>query len=177
MTDFDETFDIFSESGEPLGQAPRSQVHREGLWHRSVHVFLFDAGDRLILQQRAADKDVCAGLWDQSAAEHLKPGESYLDGARRGLAEELGISGVVLTPLGGPHAARLDQPEFGIRDYEFQQSFRGRHDGPLSPDPAEVAAIRTMTLIELSDALAAQPDAFTPWLRRDLVRCGIIRPF
>jgi isopentenyl-diphosphate delta-isomerase len=170
----EEEFEIFTRDGELLGRAPRSRVHREGLWHRSAQVFLFDSRGRLLLQRRVADKDVCGGLWDQSAAEHLVPGESYPSAARRGLEEELGIRGVDLEPLGEPFAGRLDQPELGIRDYELQQAFRGVWDGAVLPNPAEVAEVRAIALDELAAWTRREPEAFTPWFLRDAVRCGIL---
>ena len=170
----EEHFEIFTEAGELLGTAPRSQVHAEGLWHKSAQVFLFDSEGRLYLQRRADDKDVCPGMWDQSAAEHLTPGETYLQGARRGLAEELGISGVELTPLGEPFAGRLDQDELGIHDYELQQAFTGIWDGPVQPDPAEVAEVRSISLAALARWVQASAEDFTPWFLRDARRCGYL---
>jgi len=170
----EELFATFTVSGEPRGLVPRSVVHARGLWHRSVHVFLFDGEGRLYLQRRASSKDVCPGLWDQSAAEHLQPRESYVAGAGRGLAEELGISGVDLEPLGTTYAARLDLPELGIHDYELQQSFRGVWVGTLTPDPAEVAEVRAESLASLARWLSESPEDFTPWFRRDVYRCGIL---
>lgn len=170
----EELFETFTESGEPQGLVPRSRVHAQGLWHRSVQVFLFDDAGRLYLQRRVADKDVCAGLWDQSAAEHLTPGESWLDGAVRGLAEELGIGGVELTPLGEPFHGRLDQPERGIHDHELQQAFTGTWNGPVRPNPAEVAEVRPVPLDELATWTRRAPEAFTPWFLRDVVRYGFL---
>jgi isopentenyl-diphosphate delta-isomerase len=149
-------------------------VHREGLWHKSAQVFLFDSAGRLYLQRRAADKDVCGGLWDQSAAEHLKPGESHLEAAHRGLLEELGVEGVDLAPLGEPFAGQLDQPDLSVHDYELQQAFRGSYDGPIRVDPAEVDEVRRMDLETLADWIHSEPEAFTPWFLRDAVRCGIL---
>ena len=173
--DTEEQFATFTETGEPLGLVPRSRVHAEGLWHKSAQVFLFDAGGRLILQRRSADKDVCPGLWDQSAAEHLKPGESWLAGALRGLEEELGVTGITLEELGEPFHGRLDQPALGIHDYELQQAFRGIWAGPLSPDPVEVAEVRALPLDELTAWAEQSPEAFTPWFLRDAVRCGVLK--
>jgi len=174
MTDSDEQFEIFTKTGEPLGMASRSNVHREGLWHKSVQVFLFDGTGRLILQRRVATKDVCGGLWDLSVAEHLRPGESYLDGATRGMEEELGITDVPLEPIGSPYAGRLDQDALGIHDYELQQAFSGHHAGGLHPDPLEVADVRAVVLEDLRQWLRARPSEFTPWFQRDVIRCGII---
>lgn len=170
----EEQFDIFSAAGVHLGLAPRSQVHREGLWHKSAQIFLFDAVGRLYLQRRAAVKDICPGLWDQSVAEHLIPGETYLEAARRGLEEELGVTDVSLTSLGTPFAGRLDQPALGVRDYELQQAFQGIWDGPVVPDPAEVAEIRALDLDALTAWMRSEPDAFTPWFRRDAIRLGVL---
>ncbi len=174
MSNDEEQFEIFTADGARIGLAPRSRVHAEGLWHRSAQVFLFDSAGQLYLQRRVDDKDVCPGLWDQSAAEHLIPGETYPAGALRGLKEELGISGVTLTPLGEPYAGRLDQPELGIHDYELQQAFRGTWDGPLAPDPAEVSDMRTISLSALARWVREAPEDFTPWFLRDAVRYGIL---
>jgi isopentenyldiphosphate isomerase len=170
----EEQFEIFSEDGTLLGTAPRSRVHAEGLWHKSAQVFLFDSAGRLYLQRRVDEKDVCPGLWDQSAAEHLTPGESYLQGAHRGLAEELGVRGVALTPVGGVFSGRLDQPKLGVHDYELQQAFTGTWDGPIQIDPAEVAEVRSTPLEELARWVRADPEEFTPWFLRDALRCGIL---
>ncbi len=172
----EELFEILNEHGEPLGLAPRTQAHREGLWHRAVHVFVFRADGRLVIQRRQLDKDICPGAWDLSAAEHLKPGESYLDGAMRGLREELGVTAhVELELIGGTATARLELPERGIKDYEFQQSFRCLYEGPLTADPEEVADLQAVTLGDLAAAFASRPDDFTPWFREDAMRLGLVR--
>lgn len=170
----EEFFEIFSEEGEAIGQAARSTVHAEGHWHKSAQVFLFDDTGRLYLQRRVAEKDVCGGLWDMSVAEHLQPGESYLEGATRGLAEELGIHGIALQALGEPQQTRLDQPELGIHDHELQQVFSGTYQGPMDPDPAEVDEVQTITLQALEEWIRSKPEEFTPWLLRDLSRHSIL---
>ena len=174
MQDQEEQFEIFTEAGQPVGQASRSRVHAEGLWHRSAQVFLFDGTGRLVMQRRVAEKDVCGGLWDQSVAEHLLPGETYLAGAIRGLAEELGVTGVHLRTAGELAATRLDLPELGIHDWELQQAFTGSHTGPITPDPTEVAEIRMVALPELIAWIRDAPENFTPWFLRDVQRCNIL---
>lgn len=82
-----EQFDIFDETGAPLGVAPRARAHREGLWHRAANVFLFYSNGHLLIQRRQWDKDVWPGAWDLSVAEHLKPGETFKEAALRGFAE------------------------------------------------------------------------------------------
>jgi isopentenyldiphosphate isomerase len=167
-----ELFETFDADGHPQGLVPRSEVHRRGLWHRASNVFLFDSDERLYLQRRAACKDVWPNAWDLSVGEHLQPGETFEEAAHRGLAEELAVHNVVLTPLGDVVRGCIEIPELQIRDFEFQQTFRGVYDGPITADPGEVAAVRRLSLAELAAALAAKPDDFTPWLRSRLRAFG-----
>jgi len=163
-----ELFETFDEAGRPTGLAPRDRVHATGLWHRSAHVFLFDPDGALYIQQRAAGKDLFPGRWDFSVGEHLQPGESYLAAALRGLREELGVSGVTLTPLGAVRVYRCDIASAGIADHELQQAFQGCCNGPLTPDASEVAAVRSIVLPDLLAWTAREPDAFTPWFIKEL---------
>jgi len=169
-----ELFETFDDDGHPLGLVPRSDVHRRGLWHRASNVLLFDPADRLYLQRRAAGKDVWPNAWDVSVGEHLKPGETFEHAAHRGLAEELSIRGVALSPLGGIVRGCVDIPELGIKDHELQQSFHGVYDGAYAIDPVEVADVRRIALPDLAAEIAATPNAFTPWLRARLRDFGLI---
>ncbi len=169
-----EYFETYDVDGHPTGLVLRSEVHRLGLWHRATNVLLFDPAGRLYIQRRAARKDVWPNAWDISVGEHLKPGETYEQAAHRGLAEELAVSGVTLTALGGVVRAQIEVPESGIRDYELNQTFRGDYDGPITADPAEVADVQRIKLDALAHAIFVRPDDFTPWLRTRLRVLGLI---
>lgn len=168
----EELFETFDDDGRPLGLVARSEVHRRGFWHRASNVFLFDSRGLLYLQRRAAGKDVWPNAWDLTVGEHLQPGESFKQGALRGLSEELAITGVALEPLGDVVRGSIEIPELHIRDNELQQSFRGVYDGEVLPDPAEVADVKRLSLPALAVEIAANPDAFTPWLRSRLRAFG-----
>jgi len=167
-----ELFETFDSDDRPLGLIPRHEVHRRGLWHRASNVFLFDSCGALYLQRRAATKDVWPNAWDLSVGEHLQPGESFEQAAHRGLAEELSVYGVALTPLGDVVRGCVEIPELHIRDCELQQSFRGVYDGNVVADPVEVAQVKRITLAALAAAVAANPEDFTPWLRSRLRAFG-----
>jgi isopentenyl-diphosphate delta-isomerase len=169
-----EQFETYDEDGMPLGLVPRSEVHRLGLWHRAVNVLLFDRAGRLYVQRRAAGKDVWPNAWDISVGEHLQPGETFEAAAHRGLAEELSVYGVALTPLGEMFRAQVEIPEMNVHDREMQQTFRGDYDGPISPDAAEVADVRLIALADLALEITARPNDFTPWLRSRLHAFGLI---
>lgn len=170
----EELFATFDGDGNPTGLVPRSRVHREGHWHRAANVFLFRSDGRLLLQRRRANKDVWPGAWDLSAAEHLKPGESYLQGALRGLREELGVENVSLEALDGVLESCVVDEKSGVRDCELQQAFRVVFDGPVWPDPDEVAGTALYTIEELAGAFARRPHDFTPWFRTSAARLGLL---
>ena len=61
----------------PTGERKlKSEVHRDGDWHRSSHVWLLSPEGRLLLQRRSEAKVTWPGLWDVSAAGHISAGES-----------------------------------------------------------------------------------------------------
>ncbi len=88
----EELLDVLTPDGEPTGlQKPRSEIHRDGSWHNSVHVWLVD-GDSILLQKRADTKESYPGLYDASAAGHVRAGETLAEAAVRETFEELRIT-------------------------------------------------------------------------------------
>ena len=76
-------------TGQQLSQA---EIHRQGLWHRAVHLYLFDAKGQLLLQKRSQTVDHYPGLWTISLTRHVNAGEGSSQALLRELAEELGLS-------------------------------------------------------------------------------------
>lgn len=85
----EELIDIYDENMNPIGTAPRSQVHKEGLWHKAFHCWIA-RNNKVIFQQRSFQKIESPGLLGVSAAGHLSAGEAPKDGIRE-IEEELGI--------------------------------------------------------------------------------------
>jgi len=102
--DLSEPFELYSapallDRPLPVGQTPaalgmikpRAAVHRDGDWHRSVHIWLTD-GTSFLLQRRSVHKDTHPGLLDVSCAGHLSGSDASLLTAVKELDEELGFS-------------------------------------------------------------------------------------
>ncbi len=70
---------------------PKPDVHRDGDWHRAVHVWILTPDGRLVVQQRALTKENNPGLWDVSCAGHISAGEDVVAAAIREAREELGV--------------------------------------------------------------------------------------
>ncbi|XP_066322797.1 nudix hydrolase 3-like isoform X1 [Miscanthus floridulus] len=90
----EEHLDVLNAAGEKTGVSkPRSEVHRDGDYHRAVHVWIYsESTGELLLQRRADCKDSWPGQWDISSAGHISAGDSSLFSAQRELEEELGIN-------------------------------------------------------------------------------------
>lgn len=145
------------------------EVHRRGLRHPAVSVFLMH-GRHTLIQQRAAGKYHSPGLWANACCTHPRWRENPAACAARRLREELGVVPAALAPLGRiDYAASVGR---GMVERERVDLFLAAADArlPLDPDPAEVMATRWIDLDALRAEVAAGPAAFTPWLRIYLAR-------
>ncbi|WP_420322857.1 NUDIX hydrolase [Flagellimonas sp.] len=89
----DELIDILDEHGNPTGQSClKSEAHRKGLFHPTIHVWFYTAEGEILFQKRAHDKDTFPSLWDVSVAGHIGAGEDILIAAVREIEEEIGLS-------------------------------------------------------------------------------------
>eukprot|EP01104_Vermistella_antarctica_P006427 TRINITY_DN1712_c0_g1_i1.p1 TRINITY_DN1712_c0_g1~~TRINITY_DN1712_c0_g1_i1.p1 ORF type:complete len:213 (+),score=70.20 TRINITY_DN1712_c0_g1_i1:34-672(+) len=168
----DEIFDVFDEENNFVRNEKRCDVHKNGYYHRSVNVVVFNVKGEMLIQKRMDIKDVCPGLWDLSTAEHLKPGETYEDAAVRGLNEELTINldeGVKLTQLRPAKLYRYDNEEKGIKDYEFTELWKlANFEGKWEVDNDEVSEAKWISLSDLTASIASDPSKFTPWMLADV---------
>ncbi|HSP17530.1 MAG TPA: NUDIX domain-containing protein [Thermoanaerobaculia bacterium] len=88
-----EPIDVVTPDGAPTGIVkPKPHVHRDGDWHRAVHVWIIAPGGRVLVQRRASTKENNPGLWDVSCAGHVSAGEAVVAAAIREAREELGIA-------------------------------------------------------------------------------------
>ena len=144
----EEFFEIVNEDGEVIGQAPRSECHgNPDLLHRVAHVLVFNSAGSLCLQLRPDHKDVQPNKWDTSVGGHVDPGESPEEAAIREMSEELGIS---------------CEMEFLYRyiwrseiESELVSTYKCIYDGPLKPDPYEIADTRWYSPSEIDQALGS----------------------
>ncbi len=106
----EEMIDVLDENGIKTGEIlPRSEIHKRGLWHRAILVAIINENNQILVQQRSADKDKNANMWDISVAGHISSGQDSLSAAAREINEEVSVN------LG----YNVD-----IKDFRFMFSFR-----------------------------------------------------
>lgn len=121
----DELIDIVTEFGEPTGKmALKSEAHKHGWWHNTIHLWLYTKNGEILLQQRSHKKSIFPLLWDVSAAGHIDAGESFISAAVRETKEELGLQldAKDLTKIGvNKHLSTYANGS--IKDNEFHQVY------------------------------------------------------
>jgi isopentenyldiphosphate isomerase len=150
-----ELFDLVDRDGAQLGVAKaRRDVHRDGDWHRSVHIWVvLREGPCLLFQRRSPEKDTWPGALDVAVTGHLRAGEAILDGLREA-REEIGLEIKPEDVIELGLRRRADEHAPGVRDRELQTIFATATSLPLTafaPDPDEVTALVT---IAIEDAVA-----------------------
>lgn len=158
-----ELIDVYNAVGEKTGCVERSKAHGDNtLLHRAAHVFVFSGDGRLLLQKRAITKRIQPGKWDASVGGHLAAGEDYLTGARRELAEELGL------PEDTPLEHLFDVAIRNEIESEDARVFKAVSEGPFDFQKEEIDEVRFFTADELQDPQWRKE--FTPCLIGELER-------
>jgi len=151
MNPADELVAIVDRENNVTGAVTRREMRAQGLTHRATYIAIFNSQGQLYVQRRTMTKDVYPGLFDPVAGGVVQAGESYEVSAVRELAEEMGITGVEMTP----------QFDFYFEDGAgkvWGRLFRCSWDGPVVPQPEEVAEVLMFT----PEEVLAEPARFTP---------------
>lgn len=87
---FLETYNV---DGTPTRQiASYDRVHRQGLWHKGVHVWLLTSDNKFLVQKRGPSVQTAPGKYECAAAGHIDVGHTSLETAIKELEEEAGIA-------------------------------------------------------------------------------------
>ena len=88
-----EFLDVLDENGKKTGVVRnRELIYKNGDWHRTVHVWLLNSKNELLIQKRANNKETFPNLWAISIAGHVRSGEEAIDTALREIKEEIDLT-------------------------------------------------------------------------------------
>jgi len=81
-----EYLDIYDENGNHIGKEERGIVHRDALWHKTIHCWLYDTNGNVFFQRRTEEKTLYT-----TASGHISAGETLIEAFAREIKEEIGV--------------------------------------------------------------------------------------
>lgn len=81
-----EYLDIYDENQKHIGKEPRDVVHKNGLWHKTIHCWLYDKEGNVYFQIRKDE-----GTFYTTASGHVSAGETLQEAFGREIKEEIGL--------------------------------------------------------------------------------------
>ncbi|CAN5595136.1 hypothetical protein BH23CHL4_BH23CHL4_27200 [soil metagenome] len=155
--DPEELFDLVGADGTPLGRAKsRAAVHRDGDWHRALHVWVYgerDTGPFMIFQRRGLSKDTNPGALDAMVGGHFGAGEPLQD-VMREVQEEIGIPADLPAMRKAGVRISASEKDHGAVDRELQDVFLWRRDEPLAGYRPNTPELEGLAEARLTDVLA-----------------------
>lgn len=148
---------VLDKNGKIIGNADRNEVHRDGRWHRGVHVLVFNQKKEVLLPIRSMKKSLFPGCYDVSVSEHVKEGEKYIDAAKRGLKEELGIRNAVLSPL-----AEI-RMRYAATDNHLSMIYSCTASSKVEIDKEEIGSAEFVDLATVKSLLSKKSEKFSSW--------------
>lgn len=147
-----ELLDIYDELGNHLGSEERSIVHRDALWHKTVHCWLYDKQGNVFFQRRAEEKTLYT-----TASGHLDAGESIEEAFAREIKEEIGIeidaSDAIKVTVVNFVLDKVKQDGTVFKDRAFANIYLDKYEGDYQDfkyDPCEVSEL---VLVNAKEAL------------------------
>ncbi|TPN82451.1 NUDIX hydrolase [Aquimarina algicola] len=154
----DEYIDILDEKGEPTNTTVlKSEAHRLGLFHASVHIWFYTKEKEILLQKRAHQKDTFPDLWDISVAGHIASGEKPKNAAIREIQEEIGlhVTNNDLELIGTRISKK--QPKLNFYDHELHYIYLTKFNSnidKLQLQQEEVSEVSLLPITMLKNHLA-----------------------
>jgi len=161
----DELIDICDETNKLLGiQKMKSEAHKNGLWHRSSHVWIYNSSGEILLQLRADNKEMYPNMWDISAAGHVDAGEEPIVAALREMEEEIGLS-IKQEDLEFFKIIKVQAVYKEIVNNEFDYVYFLKFDGDINKlalQKEEVAKIQFLSIDKIKEELQEYPEKYVP---------------
>jgi isopentenyldiphosphate isomerase len=149
MSSHDELVDVIDDAGRTVGVVARREMRGRRLPHRCTYVLVFNACGELFVHLRTPTKDVYPSHWDVAVGGVLTAGESFPEGARREVHEELGLD----IPVEELFPFRYADE----RSIVHAMVYKAVHDGPFQLQAEEIVRGAFVTVAEVKARAARDP--------------------
>jgi isopentenyl-diphosphate delta-isomerase len=153
---------LVNSQDEVLGLMEKQQAHVNGLLHRAFSVFLFNRKGEMLLQKRASEKYHSPLKWTNAVCSHPRIEETYLEGAKRRVKEELGIEAELSEKFDFIYKADVGN---GLWEHELDHVFVGNFEDEFHLNKEEVEDVRYISMEDLDREMIEQPEHFTEWFK------------
>lgn len=153
---------LVNENDEKIGLMPKMEAHEKAVLHRAFSVFVFNAKNELMLQQRAAHKYHSPLLWTNTCCSHQRDGESNLEAGKRRLFEEMGFVTELEEVTSFIYKAPFDN---GLTEHELDHIMIGHYEDEPKINPDEVEAWKWMPLEDVKQDVKNHPELYTEWFK------------
>jgi isopentenyldiphosphate isomerase len=152
MSAADELVDVIDDAGNTIAVVTRSEMRARRLPHRCTYVLVFNTRGELFIHLRTPTKDVYPSHWDVCIGGVLAAGESFTQGVKREIGEELGVDAEAeqLFPFQYADEATV----------VHAMVYRLTHDGPFLLQAEEIVRGEFVSLGEVKDRIGRE--AFCP---------------
>ena len=154
----EELVDVIDDEGRTIGIVIRQEMRERRLRHCCTYVLVFNRQGDLFMHLRTAMKDLYPSHWDICVGGVLAAGETFDQGVRREIREEIGLD-VVPEPLFPFRYA--DE-----RTIVQAMVYRLVHDGPFQLQAAEIVRGEFVPLAEVGKRIERNlfcPDGLKVW--------------
>ncbi|MDR3339540.1 MAG: isopentenyl-diphosphate delta-isomerase [Candidatus Symbiothrix sp.] len=150
-------------------QYDKLKAHKEGKFHYAFSVFVFNAKNELLLQQRAAHKYHSGGLWTNTCCSHpLSDAISEIKKfAEERLVYEMGISCSLEHAFDFEYNAQCGD----LTENEYDCVFIGCSDETPHVNSNEVNAYQWDSLENINKRRIIYSQEYTPWFNIILDKC------
>ena len=132
--------------------------------HRAISIVILSPDKKkMLIAKRAFTKPTWGGYWSNAVCSHPYPEETYQKAAERRIFEELGFKTPLKEVFNFTYEAKMDNKVWG--EHEIDHVFIGFYDGPVKPNPDEVAGFECLGTEELEKDLKKNPKKYTPWFK------------
>ncbi|MFH1439255.1 MAG: NUDIX domain-containing protein [Candidatus Woesearchaeota archaeon] len=128
----------------------RSEARKKNLFHRSTSIIVFNSKGDILVHKRTLTKDIYPGYYDLAVGGGLSYGESYLEGAKREVEEEIGVKDAELTFL---FKFRYEKDEENNRIKTFTNIYKLIFDGQIRFQEEEVESGKFISLEKLKEMM------------------------